>query len=86
MAIKTGVILAAGFGSRLAGTSSETDLKPLTPVAGRPLMLRTLDSLAVAGCERVVVVVGYSGADVQAAIEGAYTGPLEIIFAHNDQF
>jgi choline kinase len=86
MATKTGVVLAAGFGSRLAGISAETDLKPLTPVAGRPLMLRTLDSLAAAGCDRAVVVVGYSGVEVQSAIEEAYTGPLEIIFAHNEQY
>ena len=34
---RTGVILAAGFGSRLAQVS-EKALKPLTPVGGVPLI------------------------------------------------
>ena len=39
---RTGLVLAAGFGSRLAGVERETDLKPLTVVGGRPLIVRTL--------------------------------------------
>ena len=39
---RTGVVLAAGFGSRLKGVVASTDLKPLTPVAGTPLIVRTL--------------------------------------------
>lgn len=86
MAIKTGVVLAAGFGSRLAGTSGETNLKPLTPVAGKPLMMRTLDSLEKAGCGRVVIVLGYSGEKIQETIGEAYSGSLEVVFAMNDQY
>ena len=84
--LKTGVVLAAGFGSRLAGVSAETALKPLTSVAGRPLLLRTLDSLALAGCERVVIVLGYGAGDVQAEIEAMYDGGLDLIFAYNPLF
>lgn len=82
----TGVILAAGFGSRLAGVSGATELKPLTPVAGRPLMLRTLDSLAIAGCRRIVIVVGFSGDEVRASVESSYQGDLELVFVQNRQF
>lgn len=82
----TGVILAAGFGSRLAGVSGATQLKPLTPVAGRPLMLRTLDSLALAGCRRVVIVVGFSGDEVRASVESSYRGDQELIFVQNRKF
>lgn len=83
---RTGVILAAGFGSRLAGTSSETNLKPLTPVAGTPLILRTLNSLERAGCSHVVIVLGYEPEAIRSTIEGAYHGPIELHFAINQRF
>ncbi|MGI9175207.1 MAG: NTP transferase domain-containing protein [Rhodothermales bacterium] len=85
-AYRTGVVLAAGFGSRLAGTSSQTDLKPLTPVAGTPLILRTLESLRVAGCERVVIVLGHEPADVRDAVEACYRGHLDVEYVFNKDF
>jgi choline kinase len=83
---RTGLVLAAGFGSRLAGVSDRTRLKPLTPVGGRPLMLRTLDSLAEAGCVRAVIVVGYGGLEVEEAIRARYEGSLELVFVTNDRY
>ncbi|HLE55461.1 MAG TPA: NTP transferase domain-containing protein, partial [Rhodothermia bacterium] len=65
---RTGVVLAAGLGSRLQGASDETLLKPLTPVGGRPLILRTIDSLSKAGCSSVVVVVGHGAADIESTV------------------
>jgi choline kinase len=85
-AATTGVVLAAGFGSRLAGTAEETDLKPLTPVAGTPLLFRTLDSLAYAGCERAVVVLGYEPEAVCEAVEARYEGPLQVEYTRNERF
>lgn len=86
MALQTGVVLAAGFGSRLAGTSRETDLKPLTPVAGKPLMLRILSSLEKAGCSRAVIVLGYSADVIEQRIKSAYQGDLNLIFATNREY
>jgi len=83
---RTGVVLAAGFGSRLAGVSDATRLKPLTPVGGRPLMLRTLDSLELAGCRRVVVVVGFEGREVEGSIRERYSGGLRLEFVTNDRY
>lgn len=83
---RTGVVLAAGFGSRLAGTHDATDLKPLTPVAGTPLLLRTLNSLETAGCTHVVVVVGHGMETVQAEIRDCYEGPLSLTFAVNERY
>ena len=83
---RTGLVLAAGFGSRLAGTASGTDLKPLTPVAGTPLALRTLRGLERAGCGRVVVVLGHEPDEVRAGIEAAYDGPLGLAFVVNDRY
>ena len=83
---RTGIVLAAGFGSRLAGTQAATDLKPLTPVAGTPLLFRTFGSLAHAGCERVVVVLGYEPEAVREAVEARYDGPLQVEFVHNERY
>lgn len=83
---RVGVILAAGLGSRLAGVNHATELKPLTPVAGIPLLQRTLQSLELAGCNRAVIVLGYQPEIIQAAIEAAYTGPLELVFAYNTRY
>ena len=83
---RAGLVLAAGFGSRLAGASGETDLKPLTPVAGRPLIARTLASLERAGCTEVVVVIGHDADAVRAGIEQAYGGPLALTFVVNDRY
>ena len=83
---RTGVILAAGFGSRLAGTHDATDLKPLTPVAGTPLLIRTLNSLETAGCTRAVIVVGHGMETVQTEIQDRYDGPLSLTFAVNEHY
>jgi 1L-myo-inositol 1-phosphate cytidylyltransferase len=60
------IILAAGQGTRLRGVSPS---KPLTLVAGRPLILRILDNLAAAGITRPLVVTGYRGDAVAAVVE-----------------
>lgn len=83
---RAGLVLAAGFGSRLAGTVGETDLKPLTPVAGVPLVVRTLRGLERAGCDRAVVVLGHEPDAVRAGIERAYGGPLPLSFVINARY
>ncbi|MCG2590507.1 NTP transferase domain-containing protein [Rhodohalobacter sulfatireducens] len=83
---KTGIILAAGFGSRLAGTDDDTDLKPLTNVNGIPLIYRTIRSLKIAGCSRVVIVLGYGFEQIKEDILESYTGDLPIEFARNEQY
>lgn len=83
---RTGVILAAGFGSRLAGVVDDTSLKPLTPVAGKPLLLRTLRSLEIAGCTKIVIVLGHGAAKIEQTVTEAYQGELELCFAVNDKY
>ena len=72
--IRTGLLLAAGEGSRLR---DQTPYKPLCPVAGRPLIDRALVSMAQAGLTRAVVTLGY-GADVIAAHLAARDWPLSV--------
>ena len=83
---RTGVILAAGFGSRLQGVSEATRLKPLTPVAGEPLLLRAIRSLGLAGCERVVIVLGHGAADVERDVRAHDRGEVEVVFAINTRY
>jgi 1L-myo-inositol 1-phosphate cytidylyltransferase len=59
------VVLAAGMGTRLRDASP---VKPLTPVGGRPLLLRVIDRLAAAGIDEVVIVLGYEAALIEAAL------------------
>ena len=83
---RTGLVLAAGFGSRLRGSDDDTSLKPLTRVGGTPLLLRVVQSLELAGCAKVVIVTGYGAADVEARLRTLYTGPAEIVFTLNPRY
>ena len=83
---RIGVILAAGFGSRLAGSDSKTDLKPLTSVNGKPLIFRTIQSLKKAGCSKVIIVLGFGYEEIKDEILESYTGELPIIFVKNEKY
>jgi len=61
------LIIAAGFGSRLRSLS---DSKPLTPIAGRPLIELGIRQAAAAGAQRVVVVTGHEADQLEAALAG----------------
>lgn len=61
------VIMAAGKGTRMG----EADLpKVLYPVAGEPMLLWVIRACQEAGVSRCVVVVGYKGDEVRAAMAG----------------
>jgi choline kinase len=72
------VILAAGLGSRL-GSAVAGVPKPLMEVAGAPLIAHALAHAEASGCREAVVVIGYEGARVRAAVEAIHT-PLTIRF------
>jgi choline kinase len=75
------IVLAAGQGTRLRAIS---DSKPLTLLAGRPLIHHVLDRLAAAGVLRPLVITGYRGEAVAAAV--AAWGRAETVFnPHWDQ-
>jgi molybdenum cofactor cytidylyltransferase len=57
-------VLAAGRGSRLGGDAS----KPLLDWRGRPLVAWAIDAALGSGLRPVVVVVGYRGDEVRAAL------------------
>jgi len=57
-------ILGAGRGSRLGGDAS----KPLLEWRGRPLVAWAVDAALDSGLRPVLVVVGYRGDEVRAAL------------------
>ena len=59
------VIIAAGFGSRLREIS---DSKPMTLVAGVPLLELGVRQARAAGAQRVVVVTGHEAERLEAAL------------------
>lgn len=61
------LILAAGHGSRLREVS---DSKPLTPVAGVPLIEHVVRAALAAGATRFVVVTGHEAERVEAFLAG----------------
>lgn len=82
------VVLAAGFGSRLEAAAGGLP-KALVPVLGRPLLAYTLDGLAAAGVREVVVVVGYRGEELAAALHTLLAEqrlPLTIEVVRNPRF
>lgn len=59
------LIIAAGFGSRLRDIS---DSKPMTPVAGVPLLELGVRQAKAAGAKRVVVVTGHEAERLEASL------------------
>lgn len=64
MSVTTGVVLAAGEGTRLRPLTRNRP-KPMLPAANRPILEYVLDALVDAGLDRIVLVVGYRRARVQ---------------------
>jgi 1L-myo-inositol 1-phosphate cytidylyltransferase len=64
------LIIAAGFGSRLAELSPS---KPLTPIAGVPLIELGVRQAQAAGVRRVVVVTGHEAERLEAFLPGLAT-------------
>jgi 1L-myo-inositol 1-phosphate cytidylyltransferase len=61
------LIIAAGFGSRLSSLSPS---KPLTPIAGVPLIELGVRQAKAAGAARVVVVTGHEADRLEAYLPG----------------
>lgn len=85
--VKTAIVLAAGNGSRLAGdVSKPAPSKPLTLLAGVPLIVRTLLALQRSGFQRAVIVTGYRAEEVEAALAGDPHIRIELVFARNERW
>src|SRR2546425_103684 len=70
-----GLILAGGEGSRLSADGVGVP-KPLVRVAGEPLVVRLLETLASLGCETLTCMVHSDFVDVFRLLEGRRFGPV----------
>lgn len=74
------MILAAGRGERMRPLTDHLP-KPLLEVAGRPLIVHHLLSLARAGFREVVVNLGYRGDQLRAVLESREHQGLRILYS-----
>jgi len=80
----TAVVLAAGRGKRMGALTAATP-KPLLPVAGRPIIEHVLGGFAAAGVQRAVVVTGYRGDAIEAALGNGARFGLEIAYCRQER-
>lgn len=83
MSPQTAVVLAAGEGSRLAPLTEHRP-KPMLPVANRPLLDHVMTSLADAGVEEVVLVVGHHRESIQRHFEDGTDWGVDIEYVVQD--
>jgi len=79
--VRDAVILAAGNGDRFRNGNHHSKL--LHPVAGQPLILRTLRTSANAGITSFCVVVGFEADRVRTAVEAHPIAGTTVSFVHN---
>jgi histidinol-phosphate aminotransferase len=82
--IQRAIVLAAGRGSRLVAGKGHP--KPLEPVAGTALLVRILKTLSSEGVREAVIVVGYEGAQIRAALSGRRDLGLSVRFVENPRW
>ncbi|MBI4508000.1 MAG: phosphocholine cytidylyltransferase family protein [Deltaproteobacteria bacterium] len=78
------VILAAGASSRLRPLTDEMP-KGLLSIGGVPMLERSISALLGLGLEELVLVTGYLGDKVRAAVNAWFPG-LRVHFVHNDEY
>jgi glucose-1-phosphate thymidylyltransferase len=74
-----GLVLAGGAGSRLRPIT-HTSAKQLVPVANKPILFYGLEQLRAAGVVEVGIVVGDTGAEVEAVVGDGSAFGLEITY------
>ncbi len=80
MSCASAMILAAGRGERLRPLT-DTVPKPLVEVGGKALIVRHLEQLAAAGCQRVVINLSWLGHKVRTAVGDGSEFGLSIIYS-----
>jgi len=83
---RTGIILAAGIGSRLRSENQKQSIKPLTEVDNLTLLGHTIRSLEICSCDKIVIVLGWRAEEVQKQINARYTGATLLEFAFNEHY
>lgn len=87
--VECAVVLAAGAGQRLRASASQPDLgpKPLVPVLGTPLIVRSLCHLQNRGVREAVVVTGHAREEVERALRAdSRLAGMALRFPHNSEW
>ncbi len=79
---RTGIILAAGIGSRLR----ESGVKPLIHVNNIGLLLRTIQSHDVAGCDKIIIILGWQAEEIKKHVLSNYNGKTRLQFVQNHKY
>jgi len=82
--VRDAVILAAGNGDRFKNGDHHSKL--LHPVAGQPLILRTIHTAAAAGIRSFCIVVGFEADRVRATVEKALVPGTTVRFVYNPEW
>ncbi|MFH1531737.1 MAG: sugar phosphate nucleotidyltransferase [Pseudomonadota bacterium] len=82
--IRTGMILAAGYGTRMRPLTDHL-AKPLLPVGRTTLLERTLSWMAAGGLSRVVLNLHHLPDQVRAYAEAVAPEGLELLFSHEEE-
>ena len=78
-AIKTGLILAGGKGTRLKPITDEIP-KPLIPLHNQPIMQYTIDLFKKYGISKVIVCIGHMGEKIKEHFRDGKQLGIEIIY------
>jgi NDP-sugar pyrophosphorylase family protein len=78
------VILAGGLGSRLGKLTKDTP-KPLMPVAGKPYLEYQLRWLRLQGFERILLLTGYLGEQIEECFGDGSSLGLKINYNKEDE-
>lgn len=79
--IKTGIVLAAGFGSRLRPLTENTP-KPLLPVKGKLMLDHAIDKLLEVGIRKIIVNTHYHAPLIHAHLQKYKNSDVEICISH----
>jgi N-acetyl-alpha-D-muramate 1-phosphate uridylyltransferase len=77
------VILAGGLGTRLQSVAPDVP-KSLVPVAGRPFIEHQFELLKRNGLRRVVLCIGYRGAQIERHVGNGSAFGMEVQYSYED--
>lgn len=83
---RTGVILAAGLGSRINDNDERIQIKPLLTLKGIELLMRTIYALEVAECNKIIIIVGWQAETIRKHISEKYNGSVDLNFVVNKDY
>lgn len=81
----TGVILAAGKGSRMA-PFSESFPKPMLPICNKPLIEHQVEIMRSLGINQIVVLVGHKGFEISKALGSGEALGVSIKYVEQTSF